>query len=82
MIDDRAGRRYTRPDRIRPLNHKVRYYQPAGPLDVPRCHRADRDQRRQGRWYRPPLSHLACGSCIHRCFDLASPDSPWAPRRR
>jgi FMN-dependent oxidoreductase (nitrilotriacetate monooxygenase family) len=37
VIDDRAGGRYARADRIRPINHKGEYYQVAGPLNVPRC---------------------------------------------
>ena len=37
VIDDRAGGRYARPDRIRPINHKGDYYHVAGPLNVPRC---------------------------------------------
>src|ERR1700720_2286112 len=37
VIDDRAGGRYARPDRIRPINHKGEYYQVAGPLNLPRC---------------------------------------------
>src|SRR6202023_633116 len=37
VIDDRAGGRYARPDRIRPIHHKGEYYQVAGPLNLPRC---------------------------------------------
>src|SRR5262247_2080888 len=37
VIDDRAGGRYARADRIRPINHKGEYYQVAGPLNMPRC---------------------------------------------
>jgi len=37
VIDDRAGGRYARPDRIRPIKHKGNYYQVAGPLNLPRC---------------------------------------------
>src|SRR5258707_3076575 len=37
VIDDRAGGRYARADRIRPINHNGEYYQVAGPLNMPRC---------------------------------------------
>jgi FMN-dependent oxidoreductase (nitrilotriacetate monooxygenase family) len=37
VIDDRAGGRYARGDRIRPINHKGEHYQVAGPLNMPRC---------------------------------------------
>ena len=37
MIDGRAGGRYARADRIRPINHKGDHYQVAGPLNMPRC---------------------------------------------
>jgi FMN-dependent oxidoreductase (nitrilotriacetate monooxygenase family) len=37
VIDDRAGGRYAKPDRIRPINHKGKFYQVAGPLNLPRC---------------------------------------------
>ena len=37
VLDDRAGGRYARPDRIRPINHRGQYYEVAGPLNVPRC---------------------------------------------
>src|SRR6516164_2976067 len=37
VIDDRAGGRYARADRIRPINHRGEHYQVAGPLNVPRC---------------------------------------------
>ena len=36
VIDDRAGGRYAKPDRIRPINHRGKYYQVAGPLNLPR----------------------------------------------
>src|SRR5471032_3264139 len=36
VIDDRAGGRYARADRIRPINHKGAHYQVAGPLNLPR----------------------------------------------
>jgi len=36
VIDDRAGGRYARADRIRPINHKGEHYQVAGPLNLPR----------------------------------------------
>jgi len=36
VIDDRAGGRYARADRIRPINHKGQHYQVAGPLNLPR----------------------------------------------
>jgi FMN-dependent oxidoreductase (nitrilotriacetate monooxygenase family) len=36
VIDDRAGGRYAKPDRIRPINHKGEHYQVAGPLNLPR----------------------------------------------
>src|SRR4051794_35065326 len=36
VVDDRAGGRYAKPDRIRPINHKGEYYQAAGPLNLPR----------------------------------------------
>jgi FMN-dependent oxidoreductase (nitrilotriacetate monooxygenase family) len=36
VIDDRERGRYGRPDRIRPINHKGRHYQVAGPLNLPR----------------------------------------------
>src|SRR5437667_2319927 len=36
VIDDRAGGRYARADRIRPINHKGEHYQVAGPLNMPR----------------------------------------------
>src|SRR5262249_57498873 len=36
VIDDRAGGRYAKPDRFRPINHKGTYYQVAGPLNLPR----------------------------------------------
>ncbi len=36
VVDDRAGGRYAKPDRIRPINHKGKYYQVAGPLNLPR----------------------------------------------
>jgi FMN-dependent oxidoreductase (nitrilotriacetate monooxygenase family) len=37
VIDDRIGGRYAKPDRIRPIKHKGKYYQVAGPLNLPRC---------------------------------------------
>src|SRR5262244_2121488 len=37
VIDDRAGGRYAKPDRIRPIKHRGKYYQVAGPLNLPRC---------------------------------------------
>ncbi len=36
IVDDRAGGRYARGDRIRPIDHKGRHYAVAGPLNVPR----------------------------------------------
>ena len=36
VIDDRKRGRYAKPDRIRPINHSGRYYQVAGPLNLPR----------------------------------------------
>jgi FMN-dependent oxidoreductase (nitrilotriacetate monooxygenase family) len=36
VLDDRAGGRYARPDRIRPIDHKGESYQVAGPLNLPR----------------------------------------------
>src|SRR6478736_477842 len=36
VLDDRAGGRYARADRIRPINHKGEHYQVAGPLNLPR----------------------------------------------
>src|ERR1044071_8849846 len=37
VIDDRAAGRYARSDRIQPIKHKGKYYQVAGPLNLPRC---------------------------------------------
>src|SRR5260221_4442202 len=37
VIDDRAGGRYARADRIRPINHTGSHYQVKGPLNLPRC---------------------------------------------
>src|SRR5205085_1235012 len=37
VVDDRASGRYARGDRIRAINHKGRYYQVTGPLNLPRC---------------------------------------------
>lgn len=37
VVDDRASGRYARPERIRPIRHKGKYYDVAGPLNVPRC---------------------------------------------
>src|SRR5882762_4836621 len=39
VLDDRAGGRYARADRIRPINHKGEHYQVAGPLNLPRTPR-------------------------------------------
>jgi len=36
VLDDRAGGRYAKPDRIRPIDHKGECYQVAGPLNLPR----------------------------------------------
>jgi FMN-dependent oxidoreductase (nitrilotriacetate monooxygenase family) len=36
VLDDRAGGRYARADRIRPINHKGEHYEVAGPLNLPR----------------------------------------------
>src|SRR6476620_645998 len=36
VIDDRAGGRYARPQRIRKINHKGEHYRVAGPLNMPR----------------------------------------------
>jgi FMN-dependent oxidoreductase (nitrilotriacetate monooxygenase family) len=36
VLDDRYGGRYARADRIRPINHKGKYYQVTGPLNLPR----------------------------------------------
>jgi FMN-dependent oxidoreductase (nitrilotriacetate monooxygenase family) len=36
VLDDRAGGRYARADRIRAINHKGEHYQVAGPLNLPR----------------------------------------------
>src|SRR5258705_7003308 len=36
VLDDRAGGRYAKADRIRPINHKGEHYQVAGPLNPPR----------------------------------------------
>ena len=36
VVDDRAGGRYGRPDRIVPINHEGEHYRVAGPLNVPR----------------------------------------------
>ena len=36
VLDDRAGGRYAKADRIRPINHKGEHYQVAGPLNLPR----------------------------------------------
>src|SRR4029077_7508580 len=35
VVDDRAGGRYAKADRIRPINHKGEHYQVAGPLNLP-----------------------------------------------
>src|SRR4029077_1126026 len=37
VSDDRAGGRYAKPDRIRPIDHRGDFYQVAGPLNMPRC---------------------------------------------
>ncbi len=37
VVDDRAGGRYARKDRIWPVNHAGEHYQVAGPLNLPRC---------------------------------------------
>src|SRR5438128_6653861 len=37
VVDDRAGGRYARPERVRPTNHRGDFYQVAGPLNMPRC---------------------------------------------
>ncbi|HZT87667.1 MAG TPA: LLM class flavin-dependent oxidoreductase [Stellaceae bacterium] len=37
VLDDRAGGRYARPDRIRPIDHRGDFYRVAGPLNMPRC---------------------------------------------
>src|SRR5207247_9743005 len=37
VLDDRAGGKYARADRIRPIDHKGEHYQVAGPLNLPRC---------------------------------------------
>jgi len=36
ILDDRAGGRYARPDRIRPIDHAGDFYKVAGPLNIPR----------------------------------------------
>ncbi len=36
ILDDRAAGRYAKADRIRPIHHKGRYYEVAGPLNIPR----------------------------------------------
>ena len=36
VIDDRAGGRYAKPERIRPIDYKGEHYQVAGPLNLPR----------------------------------------------
>jgi FMN-dependent oxidoreductase (nitrilotriacetate monooxygenase family) len=37
VLDDRAGGRYARANRIRPIDHKGKHYQVKGPLNLPRC---------------------------------------------
>ena len=37
VLDDRAGGRYARADRIRPIGHRGDFYQVEGPLNMPRC---------------------------------------------
>ena len=36
VVDDRAGGRYAKADRIRPINHQGEHYRVAGPLNLPR----------------------------------------------
>jgi FMN-dependent oxidoreductase (nitrilotriacetate monooxygenase family) len=36
VLDDRSAGRYARAERIRPINHKGKYYQVTGPLNLPR----------------------------------------------
>lgn len=36
VLDDRAGGRYARRDRIRPIDHEGKFYKVAGPLNMPR----------------------------------------------
>src|SRR5262249_11880485 len=36
VLDDRAGGRYAKADRIRAINHKGEHYEVAGPLNLPR----------------------------------------------
>src|SRR5215213_3143039 len=36
VVDDRAGGRYARPERIRPIDHRGAHYTVAGPLNMPR----------------------------------------------
>jgi FMN-dependent oxidoreductase (nitrilotriacetate monooxygenase family) len=37
VLDDRASGQYARQDGVRMLNHAGKYYQVAGPLNIPRC---------------------------------------------
>ncbi len=37
LIDNRASGRFARPEAINPIDHRGKYYQVAGPLNVPRC---------------------------------------------
>ena len=66
VVDDRAGGRYARADRIRPINHKGEHYQVAGPLNMPRTPAgpagvgAGRIVR-----HRPPLRRAACRGGVH-----------------
>ena len=67
VIDDRAGGRYARADRIRPINHKGEYYQVAGPLNLPRCAAGPAGVRAGGIVrHRPPLRRAACRGGVHR----------------
>ena len=67
VIDDRAGGRYAKADRIRPINHKGEHYQVAGPLNLPRTPAgpagagAGRIVRR-----RPQVCRAARRSGVHR----------------
>ncbi len=36
VLDDRAGGRYARTGSVRPIDHKGRYYEVSGPLNIPR----------------------------------------------
>ena len=37
VVDDRAGGRYAKADRIRPIRHRGDFYKVEGPLNLPRC---------------------------------------------